>query len=94
MVCFRFFVATDERDPAGLAHMKTQGAVFIGDLLTHEDRRVVGWPLLLTDVLAQVEQVIASHAVFFSGHSMSSFAGGIANLRGARGFHPQTSVFD
>lgn len=93
-MCSRFFVATDERDPTGLDYMRSQGAVVISDLLTPEDRRIVGWPLLLTDVLSQVEQVIASHGVFFSGHSMSSVAGGIANLRGARGFDPRTSVFD
>jgi hypothetical protein len=74
--------------------MRSQGAVLIEDLITAEERQIVGWPLLLTDVLSQVEQLIASHGVFFSGHSMSSVAGGIANYRGARGFDARTSVFD
>ena len=85
---------TDERSPKALDHMRKQGAVLIQDLITEEDRQLVGWPLVFGDVSGQVEQLIASYGVFFSGHTMSSLAGGIANLRAARGFDPQTSVFD
>jgi hypothetical protein len=68
--------------------MRSQGAVLIGDLITLEECQIVGWPLLLTHVLLQVEQLIASRGVFFSGHSMSSVAGSITNYWGARGFNP------
>jgi len=90
----KFFVLTDERSPEALDYMRKQGVVLVQDLITEEDRRLVGWPLLFGDVSGQVEQLIASYGVFFSGHTMSSLAGGIANLRAARGFDPQTSVFD
>jgi len=90
----KFFVATDERSPEGLDYMRSQGAVLISDLLTPEERRIVGWPLLLTDVLSQLEQLVAAHGAYFSGHAMSSVAGGIANLRGARGLDPRTAIID
>ena len=64
------------------------------DLLTPEDRRLVGWPLLVTDVLAIVEQVIMSHAAYFYAHAMSSVAGGVVNMRGARGIDPRLTLID
>lgn len=38
---YRFYIATDERNATFVAHMRDEGAVFIDDLLTFEDRRQV-----------------------------------------------------
>lgn len=87
-------MATDERNATALAYLRGNGVVLISDLLTPEDRRIVGWPVLIGDVLAQVEQIVASHGAFFWGFSMSSVAGGIVNMRGARGLDPRTNTID
>jgi len=89
-----FFLATDERSKEGIEWMKEQGAVFISDLLTPEDRRLVGWPLMITDVLALVEQDLAAHAAYFYAHAMSSVAGGAVNMRAARGMDPRSTLID
>jgi hypothetical protein len=64
------------------------------DILTPEDQRLVGWPLLVTDVLAVLEQVVMSRGAFFYGHAMSSVAGGVVNMRGARGMDPRLTLID
>ena len=89
-----FYVATDERDPDGRQVISDAGAVMMADLLTIEDRRAFGWPLMITDVLALVEQALLVHSAFFYGHGMSSLAGVITNLRAARGADPRTMVLD
>ncbi|KAI0257124.1 hypothetical protein BJV78DRAFT_12780 [Lactifluus subvellereus] len=89
-----FYVATDERDPNARQAIADGGAVFISDLLTKEDRRRFGWPLMITDVLALVEQRLLVHSVFFYGHAMSSLAGVITNMRAARGADPRTMLID
>ncbi|KAF8343061.1 uncharacterized protein EI90DRAFT_3031227 [Cantharellus anzutake] len=90
----KFFVLTDERSPEVLEQMRKEGAVTIQDLIREEDRRLLGWPMLFDDAVAQVEQLIASYSVFFYGHPTSSLAGDVVNLRAARGFDLRTSVFD
>ncbi|KAI0308222.1 hypothetical protein B0F90DRAFT_1807467 [Multifurca ochricompacta] len=89
-----FFIATDERDPGALRVISDAGAVFISDLLTMEDRRTYGWPLMLTDVRALVEQTLLANSAFFYGHGMSSFAGVIINMRAVRGADPRTMLLD
>ena len=89
-----FFVATDERDPDARRKIAAAGAVFMYDLLTMEDRRAFGWPLMFTDVRALVEQQLLAHSAFFYGHAMSSLAGVIMNLRAARGADPRTMLLD
>ena len=89
-----FFVATDERDPDARRKIAAAGAVFMSDLLTLDDRRAFGWPLMITDVLALVEQQLLAHSAFFYGHAMSSLAGVIMNLRAARGADPRTMLLD
>jgi hypothetical protein len=89
-----FYVATDERDPDALQVISDAGAVMMSDLLTKEDRRAFGWPLMITDVLALVEQALLVHSAFFYGHGLSSLAGVIANLRAARGADPRTMLLD
>ncbi|KAF8274078.1 hypothetical protein EI94DRAFT_1776054 [Lactarius quietus] len=89
-----FFVATDERDPDARRKIADAGAVFISDLLTMDDRRAFGWPLMLTDVRALVEQQLLAHSAFFYGHLMSSLAGVITNLRAARGADPRTMLLE
>ena len=74
--------------------MKKGGALFIHDLLTVEDNREFGWPIMLTDVLAVVEQAILSKAYYFYAHAMSSVAGGAVNMRAARGADPRTTLYD
>lgn len=90
----RFYIATDERDPSDLAYLADNGAVLIDDLLTIEDRHQFGWSLMLTDVLALVEQATLARAAYFYAHAMSSVAGGVINLRAARGADPRTALVD
>jgi len=89
-----FFVATDERDPDALRKIAAGGAVFIFDLLMMEDRRAFGWPLMITDVMAIVEQQLLVRSGFFYGHGLSSFAGAVLNMRAARGVDPRTALLD
>ncbi|KAI9444791.1 hypothetical protein H4582DRAFT_2108601 [Lactarius indigo] len=89
-----FFVATDERDTDARRKIADAGALFFSDLLTMDDRREFGWPLMFTDVLALVEQQLLAHSAFFYGHGMSSLAGVIMNLRAARGADPRTMLLD
>jgi hypothetical protein len=89
-----FYIATDERDPDALRVFSEAGGVFLTDLLEMEDIRTFGWALMFTDVRALVEQSLLAHSAYFYGHSMSSFAGRVANLRAARGADPRTAVLD
>lgn len=77
-----------------MAYLTDNGAVLIYDLLTMEDRHQFGWPLMLTDVLALVEQATLARAAYFYAHAMSSVAGGVINLRAARGADPRTALVD
>jgi hypothetical protein len=90
----RFYVSTDERDPDAVEVIRKEGGVTLSDLLTMEDRREYGWPLLLTDVRAVVEQSLLAHSAYFYGHCMSSFAGAIVNKRAALGADRRTAVLD
>ena len=87
----RFYVSTDERDPEALEVIRKEGGVFLMDLLTMEDRREFGWPLLLTDVRAVLEQSVLAHSSYFCGHFMSSFAGAIINKRAVLGADSRTA---
>ena len=89
-----FYVATDERDPEALKVITEAGAVLLSDLLTMDDRREFGWPLMITDVRALVEQALLVHSAFFYGHGMSSLAGVVTNLRASRGADPRTMLLD
>ncbi|KAH8991444.1 hypothetical protein EDB86DRAFT_3235240 [Lactarius hatsudake] len=89
-----FFVATDERDPDALRKIAAGGAVFMSDLLTIEDRREFGWTLMITDLMALVEQQLLVRSSFFYGHCMSSFSGAIVNMRAGRGADPRTMHLD
>jgi hypothetical protein len=90
----RFYVATDERDPDALRVISDAGGVFLTELLEMEDRRTFGWPLMLTDVRALVEQSVLAHSAYFYGHKLSSYAGRVANLRAARGADHRTTLLD
>lgn len=90
----RFYVATDERDPDALRVISDAGGVFLTELLEMEDRRTFGWPLMLTDVRALVEQSLLAHSAYFYGHKMSSYAGRVANLRAAQGADYRTTLLD
>jgi len=74
--------------------MKDNGAIFVNDLITLEDRQAFGWPILLTDVVGVLEQYVLSRAYYFYAHGMSSVAGGAANLRAMRGADPRTMFID
>ena len=89
-----FFAATDERDTDALQVISDAGGVFLTDLLEMEDRRTFGWPLMLTDVRALVEQSMLAHSAYFYGHKLSSYAGRVANLRAARGADHRTTLLD
>ena len=64
------------------------------DLITIEDRRRFGWPLLITDVLGVVEQDLLARGGFFYAHALSSVAGGVLNIRAANGADPRTARID
>ncbi|KZV63838.1 hypothetical protein PENSPDRAFT_589221 [Peniophora sp. CONT] len=89
-----FFLATDATSKSDVDYIHSQGAVLLADLIQPGDERLLGWPALFGDVRAQVEQEVAARAAYFYGHSMSSVAGGVANLRGARGKDPRTCHVD
>jgi len=88
------YIATDERDPGNLAYLRDHGVVRAPDLITIEDRRRFGWPLLITDVLSIVEQELLARASFFYAHALSSVGGGILNIRAASGADPRTARVD
>jgi hypothetical protein len=90
----RFYVATDERNTDALRVISDAGGVFLTDLLEMEDRRTFGWPLMLTDVRALVEQSVLAHSAYFYGHKLSSYAGRVANMRAARGVDPRTTFLE
>jgi hypothetical protein len=50
------YISTDERDPSNITYLTEHGVVLVSDLLTVDDRRAFGWPMMLTDVLGLVEQ--------------------------------------
>ncbi|KAI0031155.1 hypothetical protein K488DRAFT_52672 [Vararia minispora EC-137] len=89
-----FYIATDERDPEALRIIAEHGAVFLKDLLTMDDLREFGWPLLLTDCRAVVEQHLLARSAYFYAHILSSVAGGIVNLRAAAGADARTALVD
>ena len=89
-----FFIATDERDPNALSMFASAGALFVSDLLTREDRREFGWPLVISDVIAVIEQQMLARSSYFYGHCLSSFAGAIVNMRAAHGADPRTAFLD
>ena len=90
----RFYISTDERDPEALQVIRDAGGVFLSDLLEIEDTRTFGWPLMLTDVRALVEQALLAHSAYFYGHMLSSFSGRIENMRAARGADRRTALLD
>lgn len=89
-----FYVSTDERNSHAMEVIRKERCVFLSDLLTIEDRRKFGWPLMLTDVRAVVEQSMLAHSAYFYGHLMSSFAGAIVNKRSGLGADRRTAVLD
>ncbi|KAK0213194.1 hypothetical protein DFS33DRAFT_1247933 [Desarmillaria ectypa] len=93
-----FYVATDERNVTILQEFQSQGAVFMDDLLTISDRRMVdpeiSWALMITDFRGLIEQIVLSRAAYFYGHMMSSVVGGVMNLRGKHGVDPRTTDVD
>jgi len=88
------FISTDERNPVSLDYLANHGAILVSHLLTMEDRRAFGWSLMFEDVKGQVEQVLLSHGYYVYGHAMSSFAGGMINMRAAAGLDPRTVLTD
>ncbi|KZT51857.1 hypothetical protein CALCODRAFT_442442 [Calocera cornea HHB12733] len=87
-----FYIATEERSSVALDYMRSQGGVLIMDLLKPEDRQIVGWPLMVTDILALAEQHIMARASYFYGNSRSSVTGGVLNLRAINGWDPRTNA--
>ncbi|EJT97137.1 hypothetical protein DACRYDRAFT_102540 [Dacryopinax primogenitus] len=86
-----YYVATDERKASSLTLIHENRGVVLADLLTELDREeLVGWPLLFTDVLSQVEQEMMARAPYFFGSRMSSVSGGVLNMRVAHGRDPRT----
>lgn len=91
---YRIYIATDERDPGNLAYLRDHGVLRASDLITMEDRRRFGWPLLITDVLGIVEQELLARGTFFYAHALSSVGGGVLNIRAASGADPRTARVD
>lgn len=53
--------------------MSDQGAVYIQDLLTYEDRREFGPFIMLTDVMALIEQTLLARSGYFYGMATFRF---------------------
>jgi hypothetical protein len=91
----RIYVATDERNPTALKYIRERGVFLFDDLITVHDRREFGWPIMLSDVVALVEQaVLGIGASYFYAHALSSVPGGVLNLRATSGMDPRTAVVD
>jgi len=91
----RIFIATDERNRTALNSIREHGVLLFDDLVTVNDRREFGWPIMLSDVVALVEQAaLGIGAGFFYGHALSSVPGGVLNLRAVSGMDPRTVVID
>ncbi|KAG9314347.1 hypothetical protein JVU11DRAFT_5139 [Chiua virens] len=90
----KFFIATDESDPEKLAYFSKNGAIMFRDLVTIEDRHEFGWGILFSDIIGLVEQVTLAHASYFYGSAMSSFTGGVFNMRAALGAEEMTGLAD
>jgi len=93
-----FFLATDERDPSALAHLRSLGAVLIFDLLPldKEDDPLVeslGPAAFFGDTLSIVEQALLARSAFFVGDDQSSVDGGVLNMRAAAGIHRSLTAF-
>ncbi|KAG9079933.1 hypothetical protein FRC06_007300 [Ceratobasidium sp. 370] len=89
-----FYIATDEHSSPGISLIHRLGGVLIDDLLTPEDRSACGWEMLYSDLVALVEQIVMSRASYWNAHAMSSLAGGVVNLRAARGADSRTALLD
>ncbi|KAH7105228.1 hypothetical protein BKA62DRAFT_692126 [Auriculariales sp. MPI-PUGE-AT-0066] len=87
-----YFLMTDARASADLQYLRDNGAVLVQDLLLPEDRKMFGWPIVFTDVLALVEQAMAARSDYFVGQAFSSVAGGVVGLRAGRGMDPRTAT--
>lgn len=92
----RWFMATDERNPWVLKLARAKGAIIFNDLVESKPqlRRLLGWPMLFMDVQALVEQEIMARSAFFFAYDHTSVAGGVANIRTARGMDPRTMILD
>ncbi|KAG8701332.1 hypothetical protein FRC09_005427 [Ceratobasidium sp. 395] len=89
-----FYLATDARTDQNKKYFRENGAILIDDLLTLEDRQTFGWAIMLTDVLAVLEQSVLSHSAFFVGHEYSSVTGGVVNMRAAMGADPRAALIE
>lgn len=87
-------MATDDHTMYNVGLIRSLGGVLIEDLLTPEDRALGGWEMLYSDLVALVEQIVMSRASYWNAHAMSSLAGGVINLRVARGADPRTALLD
>lgn len=91
----RIFIATDERNRTALKYIREHGVLLFDDLVTVNDRREFGWPIMLSDVVALVEQAtLGIGAGYFYAHALSSVPGGVLNLRAISGMDPRTAVVD
>lgn len=78
-----------------MAYLRNNSVILFNDLVSINDRREFGWPLLISDVVALVEQkALGIGAAYFYAHAMSSVAGGILNIRAAEGMDPRSSLID
>ncbi|KZO92540.1 hypothetical protein CALVIDRAFT_487290 [Calocera viscosa TUFC12733] len=89
-----FYVATDEKDPEYLAKLRAEGGLLISDLITPEDRQLLGPPSVLTDFMGLVEQAVMIRAAFWAGHGISSVSGTVGNQRARRGCDVRTTALD
>jgi hypothetical protein len=90
----KFYVATDESDPEKLNYFSENGGIMFRDLVTLEDRHEFGWGILFSDIIGLVEQATLARASYFYGSAMSSFAGGVFNMRAVLGAEEVTGLAD
>jgi hypothetical protein len=88
----RFYLATDGEELTHLDTLHEGGALLLVDLLTPDDRQILGPAAVLADYINLLEEAIMIRASFFAGHSLGSVSGAIANQRTRRGHDMRTIV--
>jgi hypothetical protein len=80
-----FYLDTDEQSPEAHKYSHSQGALCIDDLLVPEDQQLFGWPILLMDVIALVNQVVLVYADLLYATGLSSLTRGVISMGTAQG---------
>jgi hypothetical protein len=87
-----FYLDTDGQSPEALKYSCSQGALHIDDLLVPENQQLFGWPLLLMDDIALIDQAVLVYADFLYATGLNSLTRGVITMCAAQGADPRTVV--